>query len=89
MNRRFSFDQLVINLIRPGKIDLQFIVTARMEFKESSNNFIFHFVTCCLLLFTYSNILCIDLANNNNNPLLWNFTWGEDYTQGVAIGENN
>ena len=30
---------------RPSKINLQFIVTARMEFKESSNNFIFHYLS--------------------------------------------
>jgi len=44
--------------VRPGQVDLQFIVTAYMVFKECIKKFIFHYLSCNLLLITSQTGFC-------------------------------
>ena len=39
-------------------------------------------IAICVEVIKLGNIYNYTSYNNNNNPLLWNFTWGEDCTQG-------
>ena len=44
-----------IAILKLGKVDLQFIITAHMTSEESSYNFIFHYLSCDLIMHQMSN----------------------------------